>query len=423
MLNIPPSDKKRVVIVGCGFGGLRLAKKLRNSDYQVVIIDKFNYHQFQPLFYQVATAGLEASSISFPLRKIFQHYKDYHIRIAEVQHIDSEKQHLWTTLGIVRYDYLVLAQGAGNFFFGMRNLEKLSLPMKSVPESINLRNAILQNFEDALSVSTDKEREGYENLAVVGGGPTGVEISGALAEMRRYIIPKDYPELDKKRIRIHLIEASDRLLPFLSPMSSAKSKKFLEKLGVTVHLNCRVTEYDGKVIQTSCSGPIPSRLVIWTAGIRTNRIDGLPDKCFADDGRHIVNRFNRLEGFENIFIIGDAAKMEEGKFPGGHPQVAPVAIQQADNTARNFRRMTLGRPLRPFSYRDKGTMATIGRNRAVVDLPYVHFQGIFAWFVWMFVHLMSIVGAKNRIFIFLNWFWNYVTYDQSLRLILKPKGC
>jgi NADH dehydrogenase len=423
MINIPVSDKKRIVIVGCGFGGLRLGKKLRKSGYQVVILDKYNYHQFQPLFYQVATAGLEASSISFPLRKIFQHYKDYHIRLAEVQHIDTGKQHLWTTLGIVKYDYLVLAQGAGNSFFGMKNMETLSKPMKSVPESITLRNTILQNFEDALAVSSGEERKVYENLVVVGGGPTGVEISGALAEMKKYVIPKDFPELDKKKIHIHLIEATDRLLPSLSVKSSLKSREFLEKLGVNVYLNSMVMEYDGKKIYTTSREPIPTNLVIWTAGIRTNHIDGLPEKCTGKNGRYITDRYNRVAGFENIFVLGDAALMVEEKFPGGHPQVAPVAIQHADNIALNFRKMILGQPLYPFSYKDKGTMATIGRNRAVVDLPYAHFQGTFAWFVWMFVHLMSIVGAKNRILIFLNWFWNYVTYDQSLRLILRPKGC
>lgn len=423
MINIPPTGKKRIVIVGCGFGGLRLGKKLRNSGYQVVILDKYNYHQFQPLFYQVATAGLEPSSISFPLRKIFQHYRDYHLRLAEVQHVDTDKQQLWTTRGIIGYDYLVLAQGARNSFFGMKNMETLSRPMKSVPESIALRNAILQNFEDALAVPPEENREGFENLVVVGGGPTGVEISGALAEMRKYVLPKDYPELDQKKIRIHLIEATSRLLPFLSEPSSVKSKKFLERMGVEVLLNTKVSDYDGKRVTLDPGEPIASNLVIWTAGIKTRPMDGLPERCTGIGGRYKVDLFNRVAGFENIFALGDAALMQEGKFTEGHPQVAPVAIQQADNVALNFRNLDAGRPLRPFRYRDKGTMATIGRNRAVVDLPYLRFQGTFAWFVWMFVHLMSIVGAKNRVLIFLNWFWNYVTYDQSLRLILRPKDC
>jgi NADH dehydrogenase len=423
MINIPSSEKKRVVIVGCGFAGLKLAKKLRNSGFQVIIIDKYNYHQFQPLFYQVATAGLEPSSISFPLRKIFQHYKDFYIRIAEVERIDADSYQLWTTSGIVRYDYLVLANGAGNYFMGMKNLEKRSLPMKSVAEALSLRNALLKNFEDALAYSTDKEREGFMNLVIVGSGPSGVEISGALAEMKKYVFPKDYFELDQSKIHIHLIEAGNRLRPSMSQKSSEKSKEFLESLGVNIHLNSQVRDYDGKDVTMADGSYIRSNLVIWTAGIIAVKIPGLADKCYAHDNRILVDPFNMVIGYDNIYAIGDLAMLVSEDYPHGHPQVAPVALQQASLLASNLKKMIRKRPQVPFIYKDKGTMATIGRNLAVVDLPYVHFHGTFAWFVWMFVHLMSILTIRNRILIFYNWFWNYITYDQSLRLILKPQDC
>jgi len=423
MINIPLSEKKRVVIVGCGFAGLKLARKLKNSGYQVVIIDKHNYHQFQPLFYQVATAGLEPSAISFPLRKIFHHFKDFSIRIAEVKHIDTDKQQLWTTLGIVRYDYLVLTQGASNHFFGMKRMESLSKPMKSVTEAMALRNALLQNFEDSLAVQTDEEREGFLNLVVVGGGPTGMEVSGALADMRRYVLWKDFPELGRDKINIYLIEGTNRLLSSLSERASEKAKGFLERLGVKVVLNTFVKDYDGKVVETSDGKKIRSNLVIWTAGIRGNKIEGIREGVFSKDDRILVDRFNRIKGYTNIFALGDVALMEEPRFPAGHPQVAPVAIQQANLLADNLKKMLNGKELSAFSYHDQGTMATIGRNLAIVELPYARFYGTFAWFVWMFIHLMSIVGTKNRFLILFNWFWNYLTYDQSLRLILKPKGC
>lgn len=423
MINIPVTGKKRIVIVGCGFGGLKLARKLRNSGYQVVIVDKRNYHQFQPLFYQVATAGLEPSAISFPLRKIFQHYKDFYIRIAKVTNIDTDKRQLWTTLGIIRYDYLVLSQGASNFFFGMKKMEGLSKPMKSVSEALDLRNTMLQNFEYALAATTEQDQEGFLNMVVVGGGPAGVEVSGAIADMRKYVLWKDYPEINKKQIQIFLIEGTDRLLLALSNRSSVKAKEFLERLGVSVILNTQVKNYDGKHIETSDGKKIRTNLVIWTAGIAGVRIDGLRDNSYGKSNRLLVDRFNSVKGYSNIFALGDTAFMEEPKFPNGHPQVAQVAIQQARLLAKNLVRLQEQKEWVPFTYNDKGTMATVGRNLAIVELPNAKFYGTFAWLVWMFVHLMSIVGIRNRFLILINWFWNYVTYDTSLRLILKPKGC
>jgi NADH dehydrogenase len=423
MINVPLMGKKRVVIVGCGFAGLKLARKLRYSGFQIVIIDKRNYHQFQPLFYQVATAGLEPSAISFPLRKIFQHYKDYYIRIAEVTNIETDKQLLWTTKGIIQYDYLVMTQGATNFFFGIKNMESLSKPMKSVSEALDLRNTLLQNFEDALAATTEEDQEGFLNLVVVGGGPTGVEVSGALADMRKYVLGKDYPELNQEKIHIYLIEGMDRLLMALSEQSSEKAKEFLERLRVNVILNSQVRNYDGKFIETSDGKKIRTNLVIWTAGIIGARIEGLRDNSYGKNNRILVDQFNCVKGYSNIFALGDVAMMEETHFPHGHPQVAPVAIQQANLLAKNLKRRHDQKEMIPFSYKDKGTMATIGRNLAIVELPNVRFYGTFAWLVWMFIHLMSIVGIRNRFLILINWFWNYVTYDTSLRLILKPKGC
>jgi NADH:ubiquinone reductase (H+-translocating) len=338
-----------------------------------------------------------------------------------VQRIEPDRQHIWTTAGILSYDYLVLAQGAGNDFFGMTKLETFSKPMKSVPEALRLRNCLLQNFEDALSFSTDKEREKFLNLIVVGGGPTGVEISGALAEMRKYVLPKDFPEIEKKKIHIYLVEASGRLVSSLSEKSSQKAREFLERLDVIVRLNAAVKNYDGVKLELSDGTIINTNLVLWTAGVSAHIIPGLQPGCIGKSNRLIVDRFNHVQGYPNIFAIGDVALMSEEKFPGGHPQVAPVAIQQAVNLAGNLKQLKKNLDLVPFTYKDKGTMATVGRNLAIVELPYARFYGTFAWLIWMFVHLMSIVGARNRLLIFMNWFWNYITYDQSLRLIINPK--
>jgi len=422
MLNIPDSGKKRIVIVGCGFGGLTLAKKLKNSDYQVVVIDKHNYHQFPPLFYQVASAGLDAASILFPLRKIFQNYSDYHIRKAEVKSVDAENKKLVTSSGTIRYDYLVLAHGATNSFFGSVQMQQFSKGMKTIAEVIDLRNNLLMNFENALMVSDVSEREKYLNIVIIGGGPSGVEIAGALAEMNRHIIPKDYPELRNSKPRIYLIEAAGRLLNMMAERSSTKAREFLEKSGVQVLTGTKAVGCDEDTVYLENGSQIKTKMLIWTAGIRGNIIDGLKSDCYTKSGRLIVERDNSIKGFKDIYAIGDIAWMSEGKYTNGHPQVAQVAIQQAKLLAHNLKARMEGRKEKEFSYRDPGTMATIGRHLAVVELPFVHFQGIFGWYVWMFIHLMSIVGVRNKVIIFLNWAWKYFTYDQSTRLILRPKG-
>ena len=419
-LSIPDSDKKRLVIIGGGFAGLKLASKLSNSIFQVVLIDKNNYHQFQPLFYQVATSGLEPSSISFPLRKIFQGKENVCIRITEVTAIDRETSEVHTLLGSIHYDYLVFATGTNTNFFGMSHIREKAIPMKSVSEALSLRNTLLQNFEDALTNPSDEEVEGLMNVVIVGGGPTGVEISGTLAEMRRSVLPKDYPELDFRKMHIYLLEAGSKLLNGMSASASEKAAEYLEKLGVIIRLNAQVSDFDGKMVFIQNGKSIRTSTLVWAAGVIGSKIEGLPDEAYMRGNRLLVDRFSMTVGSERIYALGDIACMKEDAYPNGHPQMAQPAIQQAVLLAKNLIRIEKGQPQKPYSYHNKGAMATIGRNLAVVDLPFVSFHGFFAWLVWMFVHLMAIVGVKNRLLIFINWFWNYVTYDQSLRLIIKP---
>ncbi|MCB0549651.1 MAG: NAD(P)/FAD-dependent oxidoreductase, partial [Phaeodactylibacter sp.] len=400
----------------------KLALKLASrKEYQVVLLDKNNYHQFQPLFYQVAMAGLEPSSIVFPLRKAFQKNKDVYIRVTEVLAVHTDKNQLETSLGICNYDYLVLAIGAETNFFGNEKIARLAIPMKSVSEALFLRNRILSDFEKALSTTDYEERQKLMDIVVVGGGPTGVEVSGALAEMKRYVFPKDYPELNTDEIDIYLLQGADQLLLGMSEESSRKSLEFLTQLGVKVRLNTLVTDFDGEYVHMNNGETIHTSKVIWAAGITGNKLRGVPEGALTRGNRIRVNRFNQVEGLENVFAVGDIAYMEEENYPQGHPQVAQVAMQQATQLANNFRNLHRGQGLLPFSYRDLGSMATIGRNRAVADLPGFKFQGAFAWLIWLLVHLFQILGVKNKVFIFLNWVWNYVTYDQSLRLIIRPR--
>jgi len=419
--NIAETNKKRIVIVGGGFAGLQLARTLSDSNFQVVLIDKNNYHQFQPLFYQVATAGLEPSTISFPFRKIFQNKKNVHIRVAEVQRVDAANSQLETSIGIVHYHYLVIAIGADTNFFGNKRLMELSYPMKSVSEALTLRNRILENYEKALTETDREKRKTLMNIVVVGGGPTGVEVSGTLAEMKKTILPKDYPELDFKMMQVYLLEGSPKVLNVMSENASKKAHEYLTELGVNVFLNSRVKDYDGENVFLEGGKAIPTNTLVWAAGVTGNRLEGLDPSVIGRAGRILVDRQNKVKGSANIFAIGDIAYMTEEKFPDGHPQVAQVAIQQAKLLAKNFKNMEEKKELKEFSYKDLGSMATVGRNKAVADFPKWKFAGFFAWLIWMFIHLMSIVGGKNRLFAFINWAWSYVTFDQSLRLIMKPK--
>ncbi len=420
-INIPETGQQRVVIVGGGFAGLTLARKLSNSDFQVILLDKNNYHQFQPLFYQVAMSGLEPSSIAFPLRKMFQKKKNVFIRVTSVDSIDTQNKQLETPLGIVNYDYLVLAIGAKTNFFGNQDLAERCIPMKSVSEALYLRNKILADYETALSTPDYEARQKLIDIVIVGGGPTGVEVAGALAEMKKYVMPKDYPELNPDEIDIHLIQGGPKLLLGMSEQSSTKAQKFLEDLGVKIRLDTRVTDFDGEYAYMQDGDKIPTHKVIWAAGITGNTVEGLPEGSIVRGGRIKVDRSCQVEGLENVYAIGDIAYMEEEAYPHGHPQVAQVAMQQAKLLAQNLKAITKSKPQQSFSYNDLGSMATIGRHLAVVDLPSFKFQGSFAWFIWLFVHLFQLLGVKNKLFVFINWVWNYFTYDQSLRLIIKPK--
>lgn len=427
-INIQRNQKKRVVIVGGGLGGLRLAEDLYGSGMQVVLIDKNNFHQFPPLIYQIASAGIDPSSISFPFRQIFRKRKDFYFRMAEARMVDSEKKILQTSIGKIDYDYLVLAAGATTNFFGNKNIEEWAIPMKTVPEAMGLRNALLSNFERALTCATEEERQELLNVVIVGGGATGVEIAGALAEMRRYVIPYDYPDMDSSLMHIYLIEAGDRLLAGLSQESSQKAYEFLKSMGVDIQFGKMVTDYrDHKVVMKDGT-EIPTRTFLWVSGIRANAMPGIDESHMGRGFRFKVDEFNRIQGVEDVFVIGDQClQTSDAAYPNGHPQVAQVAIQQAKNLAKNLKLIVKGADsseLTAFRYKNLGSMATIGRNKAVVEIGKFRCQGFFAWVLWLVVHLRSILGVKNKMMVLLNWLWKYVSYNDSIRMITyatKPR--
>jgi len=420
-MNIPQSDKKRVVIIGGGFAGISLAKKLRNKNLQVVLLDKHNYHNFQPLLYQVATGGLEAGSIAYPIRKIIQEYKDFYFRLTSVKEIDTVNQKVQAEIGDLHYDYLVIATGSKTNYFGNKEIERNSMSMKTIPQSLNIRSLILENFEQAVLTKDEADKNALINFVLVGAGPTGVELAGALAEMKKAILQKDYPDLDISKMEINLVQSGDRVLNTMTEKSSAAAEKFLTNLGVKVWKNVRVTNYDGRTISTNSDLTFETATVIWTAGVQGAAIPGLDAKSLVERVERIrVNQYNQVAGYENIFAIGDIASMESEKYPQGHPMMAQPALQQGDLLGENLVKLINNQPLKPFEYKDKGSMATIGRNLAVVDLPKYHFSGVFAWFVWMFVHLFSLIGFKNKAVVFLNWVYNYIRFDREGRLIIRP---
>ena len=413
-------ERKKVIIVGGGFAGIQFVEHLDEKLFEVLLIDKLNHHQFQPLFYQVATSQLEPSSISFPFRKIFQKRKNLQIRMAEVLSVDPSANQIITTIGNFNYDYLVIATGCKTNFFRNPRLERYTFSLKTTYDAIKIRNSILQDFEDLLSVD-ESEKEYLLNIVIVGAGPTGVELAGAFAEIKKNILPKDYPLIDFKDLRIILLEGSGHTLNSMSPMARKTSQEYLKSLGVTVKTNVFVTDYDGKTVTLSTGESIKSKRMIWAAGVTGNVIEGVDKNLIVLNGRMIVDRHNLVKGYSNIYAIGDIACMETEKYPKGHPQVANVAIGQARNLARNLKSVIKNKPLKTYEYTDKGSMATIGKNKAVVDLPYIRFQGYFAWFVWMFLHLMLILSIRNKLIVFINWAFNYITKDSSLRLILQEK--
>ncbi|MBY0541903.1 MAG: NAD(P)/FAD-dependent oxidoreductase [Sphingobacteriaceae bacterium] len=414
------SIKQKIVIVGGGFGGIELAKKLRKENVEITILDKHNYHTFQPLLYQVATGGLEADSIAFPIRKIFKGQQNLIFRVTEVLKVIPEENKLLTTIGEISYDHLIVATGSTSNFFGQDEIQRNAMPMKSIPEALNLRSLILQNLEASL-ITKDKLTEAeLLNFVVVGGGPTGVETAGAIAELKKHVLKNDYAELDIHKVNIYLIEGSPELLGPMSPQAQRKSQEFLEEMGVIVMTNARVKSYNGKAIELLDGTIIPSATVIWSAGVKGVILEGLNPDNLARGNRLKVNLINRVDGYENIYAIGDVAAMITEETPNGHPGVAPAAIQQGKLLAENLIKIIEGKPTTNFKYFDKGSMATVGRNRAVVDIGKIRFQGIFAWFTWMFVHLMTLVGFRNKLIVFVNWVWSYFSYDRGTRLIIRP---
>ncbi|WP_257667458.1 NAD(P)/FAD-dependent oxidoreductase [Parapedobacter tibetensis] len=420
-------DKKfpKVVIIGGGFGGIEVARGLKDKEVEVLLLDRNNHHTFQPLLYQVATGTLDAPSIAFPLRKMFRRQKNFNFRMAEITEIDAANKQLQTDIGAISYDYLVIATGATTNFFGNRDIEYNSMPMKNVRDAVNIRSFLLQNIEESLLQETVEERNAYLNFVVVGGGPTGVELSGAIAEIRKLILSKDYPELKKEDMTVYLIEGQSKVLATLSPQASEKAELYLKELGVNVLLNAQVTGYDGEEITFADGHSIKTKTVLWSAGVMGQFPSGIDRGSIVRGNRVRTDEECRVIGMEDVFAIGDVAAMITEDTPRGHPGVAPVAQQQGRLLAKNIMRMLSNQPTEQFKYFDKGSMATIGRNKAVVDIGKIRFQGFFAWWVWMFVHLMSLVGFRNRIVTFINWLINYITYNAGIRLIIhkyqRPK--
>ncbi len=422
-VNVPNTELKRVVIVGGGFGGLKLANKLSKANFQVVLVDRNNYHQFPPLIYQIASAGIEPSSISFPFRKLFQRRKNFYYRMAEVRSIFPEHKLIQTSIGKISYDYLVLAAGATTNFFGNEHVAAEAMPMKTLSESMGLRNALLDNFERALTCASDTERQELLNVVIVGGGATGVEIAGALAEMKNFVLPKDYPDLPSSLMHIYLVEAGPRLLAAMSPDSSEHVEKYLRSMGVNVLLNKMVTDYKNHIVQLKDGSSIATRTFIWVSGVMAQPVGNLDKSHLGRGGRIVVNAYNQVEGLDGVFSIGDQCIMPEGDeaWKGGHPQLAQVAIQQGALLAKNLRRLEAGREMKSFRYVNLGTMATVGRNKAVAEFKKVHMAGFLAWVMWLIVHLRSILGVRNKMIVLLNWAWNYFSYGQSLRMIVYAK--
>lgn len=413
------NTRKKIVIIGGGFAGLHLAKKLSHTEFDVLLIDKQNHHQFQPLYYQVATARLEPSNISFPFRKIFQKAKNISIRLADVFSIVSNENKVETNIGDFYYDYLVIATGCKTNFFGNEQISKHAFAMKTTEEAIEIRNTILLNFEKLMSAN-EQDKNALLNIVVVGAGPTGVELAGAFAEMKKYILPRDYPNINFSELAVYLLEGSKNTLNNMSDESKKASRNYLEELGVIIKTETFVTNYDGKIATLNSNEVIPTSCLIWAAGVTGNIINGInPDNIIKN--RYKVDRYNKVFDTENIFAIGDIAYMETPLYPNAHPQVANVAINQGKNLADNLINLHKNKRLNQYEYKDLGSMATIGKYRAVVDLPFIKFQGFFAWYIWMFLHLMLILSVKNKLSIFFNWAWSYLTKDSSLRLILKQK--
>jgi NADH dehydrogenase len=408
--------REKIIIIGGGFAGLQLAKTLNNKNKKVIVLDRVNHHMFQPLFYQVACGRIEPSNISFPFRKIFQQSRNTQFRLTEVKEIDPSQNKVITDEAEFRYDKLIIATGCKTNFFGNKDLEGRAFGMKNTQEAIGIRNHVLMTFEK-LILEKSRSDDGNWNIVIVGSGPTGVELAGAFAEMKKEILPRDYPYMSFDNLKIILVSSTEKPLAVMSSEAQEKSEKYLKDLGVTFLSGEVVTDYDGDKVIMKSGKEIPSNSVIWAAGVTGNTVQGFPEEKLIRN-RYIVDRYNKVKGYDNIFAIGDIAYMETPKYPQGHPQVANVAINQAKNLGKNF--LKDNNEWKEFEYHDKGSLATIGKHRAVVDLPFIKFQGFLAWYFWMFLHLMLILSVRNKLAVFFNWMWSYFNKDSSLRLIISP---
>ena len=417
---LPEAQLPRVVVIGAGFAGLNLIKRLRNKPIEIVLLDKNNFHQFQPLLYQVAIAGLEPDSIVTPIRKLFQGYKNLAFRMAEVLEINPEKRIVMTNIGFVTYDFLVIATGSASNYYGLNQIEQNSVGLKDIRDALDIRSWVLQNLEEAVITCDLKEKDALTNFVIVGGGPAGVELAGALAEFKRYLLHKDYPEIAKEWMKIYLLEAGDRLLSAMSQKSSNHALKVLGKLEVEVLLHTAVESYDGEKVSLKDKNPIAAKSLVWTAGVQGSFPAGLDLSHQKRGNRLKVNVYNQVAGYENIFAIGDVAAMVSDELPKGHPMLAPVAIQQGHTLAKNLLHfIKSGQFKKPFHYFDKGSMATIGKNRAVAEIGKTKLKGWFAWVMWSTVHLFSITGFKNRTMVGINWIMRYLTYEKANRIIIR----
>ncbi|MBQ0732690.1 NAD(P)/FAD-dependent oxidoreductase [Aquimarina celericrescens] len=420
-MNLPFTNLPRLVIIGGGFAGVALARKMIKEDVQLVLLDRHNYHTFQPLLYQVSTSSLEPDSIAYPLRKIIKRGKNSFFRMAEVASIDTENQKILTNIGSVSYDYLVIATGAKTNFFGNTTIENNAMRMKNLPQALNLRSLMLENLEQAVITTDPEKRKELLSFVLAGAGPTGVELAGGIAELKLNVLPKDYPDMDFSDMEIHLIEGASRVLPPMSKNASKKAAGFLKKLGVHIHLDTQVKNYENNWVTTNTDLSIKTATFIWSAGVTGAPLSGITaESLIPKANRYKVNEFSQVEGYDTIFAIGDISVMETKRFPKGHPMVAQPAIQQGKHLAKNLKRHLRGKSMIPFKYFDKGSMATIGRNKAVVDIGKFKFGGFFAWFIWMFIHLWFLVGFRNRFVTFFNWVYNYINYDKAARLIVRP---
>ena len=413
------SKNPKIVIIGAGFGGIELVKRLHKKPVEILLIDRNNYHNFQPLMYQVATGGLEPASIAYPVRRIFRKYKNFSFRMAEVCEIYSDRNQVLTSIGRIDYDYLIIASGSESNFHNFESVKDKLLTLKSVPDALTLRNSIFRNLERAMAENRKQPLEEIINIAIVGGGPAGLELAGALAEMKRFVIPKEFPDLELSKMSINLYQSGPELLGSMSKEASDKSLEYLIDLGINVFLNSRVKSYDGIMIELEDGSRFTTNTVIWTAGVKGATIKGIPEQSIVSGNRIIVNEYNQVLGFNNVFAIGDVAAHITVEDPKGLPMLAPVAKHQGRLVAKNILRELVNKPMEPFQYHNRGVMATIGRNKAVVDLPHYKFQGVFAWFVWMFIHIFSLVGFRNKVVTFIEWAANYLNYDRPLGLILN----